>query len=48
MILDCYPEYKDSNVEWLGEIPVYWNTHIQKPPPLGGEMLTELLYVLVC
>ena len=20
-----YPEYKDSGVEWLSEIPVHWN-----------------------
>jgi type I restriction enzyme S subunit len=21
----AYPEYKDSEVEWLGDIPAYWN-----------------------
>lgn len=21
----CYSAYKDSEVEWLGEIPVHWN-----------------------
>ncbi len=21
----AYPEYKDSGVEWLGEIPSHWN-----------------------
>lgn len=20
-----YPEYKDSGVEWLGDVPVHWN-----------------------
>jgi type I restriction enzyme S subunit len=28
---DClwepYPEYKDSGIEWLGEIPTHWETH---------------------
>ncbi len=22
----AYPEYKDSGVEWLGEVPEHWNT----------------------
>ena len=22
-----YPEYKDSGVEWLGEIPAHWDTN---------------------
>lgn len=26
----AYPEYKDSGVEWLGEIPEKWNTHSLK------------------
>ena len=21
----AYPEYKDSGVEWLGEVPSHWN-----------------------
>ena len=24
MSLSCYPEYKDSGVEWLGEVPEHW------------------------
>ena len=22
-----YPAYKDSGVEWLGEVPEHWNAH---------------------
>ena len=22
-----YPEYKDSGVEWLGEVPAHWELH---------------------
>lgn len=22
-----YPEYKDSNIEWLGQVPTHWKTH---------------------
>ena len=25
-IMRCYPKYKDSGVEWIGEIPKDWNT----------------------
>ena len=25
MSLPRYPEYKDSGVEWLGEVPAHWN-----------------------
>lgn len=24
MSLPCYPEYKDSNIEWLREVPAHW------------------------
>lgn len=26
----AYPEYKDSGVEWLGEIPKHWEIHSLK------------------
>lgn len=26
----AYPEYKDSGVEWLGEVPLNWATEKQK------------------
>ena len=26
MTLPRYPAYKDSGVEWLGEVPVHWST----------------------
>lgn len=25
MSFPCYPKYKDSGVEWLGEVPEGWN-----------------------
>ena len=25
-----YPEYKNSGVEWIGEIPVHWNLAMLK------------------
>ena len=26
----AYPEYKDSGVEWLGEVPLNWQIHSLK------------------
>ncbi len=26
MKYQTYPAYKDSGVEWLGEVPEHWNT----------------------
>jgi len=26
MSFPLYPEYKDSGVEWLGEVPGHWKT----------------------
>ena len=25
-----YPEYKESDVEWIGEIPAHWNLSMLK------------------
>jgi type I restriction enzyme S subunit len=27
MSLPWYPRYKDSGVEWLGEVPEHWAVH---------------------
>lgn len=38
MSLPCYPEYKDSGVAWLGEVPVHWGVRRLK---LNLALLTE-------
>lgn len=35
-----YPEYKDSGVEWLGDIPVHWDTNKLRYLFLFGKGLT--------
>lgn len=40
-----YPEYKDSGVEWLGEVPVHWTVcgtgHRLKSPPCYGVLVPD-------
>jgi type I restriction enzyme S subunit len=37
-----YPEYKDSGIEWLGEIPTHWMTRrLKYAAPDKGEKLSE-------
>jgi type I restriction enzyme, S subunit len=35
-----YPKYKDSGVEWLGEVPEHWDVKKLQAPPGGNECLT--------
>ena len=45
----AYPEYKDSGVEWLGEIPVHWKSmRLKNVADLKGEKVepnTDYKYV---
>lgn len=42
MSLPRYPEYKDSGVEWLGDIPSHWSaTRINALATLNDETLSE-------
>lgn len=42
MSLPRYPEYKDSGVEWLGEVPTHWNVvPTRAVATLNDEVLTE-------
>lgn len=41
MSLLRYPEYKDSGVEWLGEVPEHWE--IKPPQPLAETDAVWLL-----
>jgi type I restriction enzyme S subunit len=38
MTFPCYPDYKDSGVEWLGEVPEHWNVKRLKH---NLQLLTE-------
>jgi len=35
----AYPEYKDSGVEWLGEVPAQWGTFPEGAFIMGGKWM---------
>ncbi|HCR5053415.1 TPA: restriction endonuclease subunit S, partial [Enterobacter kobei] len=41
----AYPEYKDSGVEWLGELPAHWTTlaikHVAQLNPSKSSISVE-------
>ena len=36
MKLDSYPKYKDSGVEWLGDVTKHWNVQQLKANTANG------------
>lgn len=50
MSLPCYPEYKDSGVEWLGEVPGHWGIRkirwlCQIKKRISGELGHDVLSI---
>jgi type I restriction enzyme S subunit len=44
-----YPEYKDSGVEWLGEIPAHWEVkRLKYLASINNEALPVVLLSIFC
>ena len=39
-----YPSYKDSGIEWLGEIPEHWNQRKINPDYAIGKFQSKQTY----
>ena len=42
LVMPCYPEYKDSRVAWLGEVPAHWDVKpVKAVASCNDEVLEE-------